>query len=108
MYLNRCAVLVTPRQPFRDWMAAHVRSGAHDRERTVYLVPERTTFPELVPVLKEHYGSIFEHELSDWSPDVTKWPKGRTYELFLEWFEVEIDSAIIDIAPTAGPLVDEA
>jgi len=43
--LNRNAVIVKPKQPYRDWIASldddePVSSGQEDREYPVYLLPE--------------------------------------------------------------------
>ena len=40
---------------------------------------------------------IFEWELFGWITTEELWPKNRTWEMFQEWFCVEINSEIFDL-----------
>jgi hypothetical protein len=40
---------------------------------------------------------IFEFELFAWYTPEELWPKNRTWKMFQEWFEVEINSEVFDL-----------
>lgn len=44
-----------------------------------------------------NFERIFANELNDWYSDEEKWPANRTSEMFFEWFDVEINSMILDL-----------
>ncbi|MCI0605259.1 hypothetical protein L0156_19915 [bacterium] len=46
------------------------------------------------------YQTTFKKELEGWYRDSKFWPKKRDYEMFLEWFVVEIHSEVIDTMDT--------
>ena len=39
---------------------------------------------------------LFEQELFEWSKDESEWPINRDLEMFLEWFDIEFYSTVID------------
>lgn len=110
--LNRLLVIVTPKEPFADWVAgtdpedkspptlAEIRN-----EPTAYLVEECDMEDEYPRALKRHFGKIFENELADWYTAEEAWPKNRTFAMFKEWFDVSFVSVINDLA--AEPLMLE-
>lgn len=98
--LNRAAVLVRPKQAYIDWARSLDDSGivpSADDERHVYLIPEFEFPEEVEQLLRQRYETIFEQELWGWHTNPSKWPKRRTYKVFLNWFEVEINSIIFDL-----------
>jgi hypothetical protein len=62
----------------------------------VILLPEYDLHEDAEVIIKELYNDIFEVELSGWITDKSKWPENRTYEKFLEWFDVELHSMVFD------------
>jgi hypothetical protein len=50
-----------------------------------------------VELLQEFYEAIFERELMGWCTDPAAHPDARTFEMFLEWFEVEFHSMVFDL-----------
>ena len=107
--LNRCAVVLSPRQPYLDWAAevgADVRPGFETPsepggERAVYLVPEYNDNVEAMQVLAECFDILFERELEAWHSDESSWPGNRTFRLFRDWFDVEFFPIIEDICAFA-------
>ncbi|MGB7291542.1 MAG: hypothetical protein WBD99_05170 [Thermodesulfobacteriota bacterium] len=51
------------------------------------------------------YEDIFEEELFVWCREKSWWPENITQEMFWEWFDVELHSAVMD--PYAEPIVKE-
>jgi hypothetical protein len=98
--LNRSAVMVRPRQPYLDWAAQVDDSGvlpeASD-ERTVYLIPEYDDEDQAWELLEEIYPEIFENELYGWHTDEDAWPQERSFAMFQEWFEIELNAIVEDL-----------
>lgn len=98
--LNRAALIVRPKQPYIDWAAGLDDSGlvpdAGD-EQTVYLIPGYTDEDEAWEIIEEVYETVFESELYDWHTDEADWPQGRDFEMFQEWFEIELHAVVEDL-----------
>ena len=110
--INRCLVIVRPKQPFLDW----VQSVDYDAELTLeeiredptaYLVPEYELNSEQSQILEWGYDLMFEQELSSWYTDPKLWPPDRNLEMFLQWFEVEFLSLIFDLVDAPLKVVDD-
>ena len=108
MDLNRSGVLVRPREPFLKWAERHGDGVAYPvgEERTVYLLPSYAMQADVEEMLRHYYDIIFECELEDWMNDQSTWPSGRTYDLFCEWFDVEVNSVVIDLV-AGEPLLED-
>lgn len=65
---------------------------------SVYLVPPDPDEREESAPLSDYFGKIFEMELEAWSLDRATWPSERTLQLFLEWFYVDAQSIVVDLA----------
>lgn len=103
MYIiNRSVAIIKPKQPFLDWANSVSDEGykfsIHDlnTEHDVILLPEYDSEEHAESIFKKISNDIFEVELSGWITDKNKWPENRTYEKFLEWFDVEFHSMIFD------------
>ena len=105
--INRSAAIIRPKQPFADWA-----NSLEDEENkysikdfssdcTVILLTEIDSDEHADAIVKNLYKNIFEVELLGWTTDENEWPRNRKYEMFLEWFEVEYHSIVID------PFVDD-
>jgi hypothetical protein len=101
--VNRSTVIVRPRKPYVEWArgvddeAATVTAAELCRDPTVYLIPEVTDEPHAEELIRDCFAMIFENELNGWIIDETAWPANRTYEMFRQWFDIEIDSMVIDL-----------
>ena len=103
-FLNRCAVIVTPKKPFWDWVK---KSGDIDEslftevitDSNIYLIPSFESEDDIPLAIKRHllenYGDIFISELEDWYTDPTTFPE-ITYQRFNEWFTVSSHTMIFD------------
>jgi hypothetical protein len=67
-------------------------------ERTVYLIDDSAGADPigLERWLERNFEALFEMELEGWYIDSALWPQDRTYRLFREWFEPEVNTVIID------------
>jgi len=69
------------------------------RDCHVYLVPdyeeEDVIETAIEKYLKLNYSHIFINELSAWYTDERKFPK-FSYTLFLEWFDISMNTMIFD------------
>ena len=101
-WLNRSAILITPKAPYVAW-ANSFPDGPRfddpddDEAPTVFLGPDtETTNDEVRAFVDENFDLFFEHWLDSWSTDPASWPPNRTVSMFHEWFEVRIASMVID------------
>jgi hypothetical protein len=98
--INRSAVLVTPKEPYLRWAEQFPGGSPLPKgrmERTVYLLPEIETPQQSPRVLKAAFARIFEQELWAWDQVEADWPEKRDFKTFLEWFDVEIDTMVLDL-----------
>jgi hypothetical protein len=101
--LNRSAIVVTPRQPFLDWLRA-VDPTSHaitlqdlGRDPAVYLLPECETDEHVSDVLRELCEDVFVEQLASWFTDATSWPTDRGFDVFCRWFDYRQHSMLIDM-----------
>ncbi len=100
--VNRSVAIIKQKQVFLDWANSVLGEGHQfsnydlGMEYNVILLPEYDSKEHAEAILKELCSDIFEVELSGWIADKNKWPENRTYEKFLEWFDVEFHSMIFD------------
>lgn len=98
--LNRCAVIVRPRQPYLDW-ASELNDGGEEPsaegEQTTYLLPSNEMDHDGSQTIEQCYEGIFECELADWHQFEDDWPSNRTYAMFQQWFSVEWHSVVVDL-----------
>ena len=102
--VRRAAVTVTPKQPYIDWANALDEGGVKigedfEPEKSVYLIGDVSG---VIPfdrdvIVRPYFKAIFEEELNSWHRREREWPSGRTYETFLEWFDVEVHSMVLDL-----------
>ncbi len=99
--MNRSILVVRPGAPFRRWLAERYEEEEPDPfQPTAYLIPSCETEEECWEWLEVHFDTVFTMELDAWYTDPSGWPDERSWEQFLEWFDLEL----IDLA---WDLVDE-
>jgi hypothetical protein len=99
--LNRSAVIVTPKQPFLDWIhAADPTSLALTlddlEEPTIYLLPDCEDDADLRAHVKNYSDTIFEDQLDGWYRERSGWPADRDFETFCLWFEYRAHTLVLD------------
>lgn len=101
--LNRCAVVVAPKQPFLDWIRSVDPSNAHltmeeiRGDPSIYLFPDCNFEHELLDYLKLSCVDIFEQELESWDRVEEDWPKDRSFTTFERWFDYTTHWMIFDL-----------
>src|SRR5262245_37013068 len=101
--VNRCVIIVKPKQPFLDWLHsvdpddAPLQLEDINDDPTAYLIPEIEMMDERDEVIDWCAEFVFENELWSWYTDEDLWPVGRDAAMFREWFEVEFHSLVFDV-----------
>ena len=101
--LNRIAVTVIPRQPYADWANSIDDDWPKydltdpDNEYTVYLIDDTGDTLAARRGVQRHCAYIFEHELAAWCGDEDRWPSKRNWRTFKQWFDVQINSMVVDL-----------
>jgi len=99
---NRSAIIVYPRKPYIEWARTYNESPVETleqrlNEKHVYLI-DWSYEEEIIDALAPYYQKIFEYELLIWNSYKNEWPQTRTYETFIEWFDVTLCDEIVDMA----------
>ena len=101
--LNRSAIVVTPKQPFLDWLHSADPSSSDltlydlGQEPTIYLVRESESDEDFADCLRETFPVIFEDQLAGWWTDQSAWPPNRTLDTFQAWFDCQFHSMVLDL-----------
>lgn len=109
MMVNRSAIVVTPKQPFLDWLHKADPTSLEltlldvAADPSIYLIRECDN--DVSKILHEAYTYIFEEQLASWCTDESVWPPDRTFEVFRSWFEYSHHSMILDLSDE--PLIRE-
>lgn len=103
--LDRAVAIIKPRQPFLDWIKGlpgtpleKITLEQLRMDCTALLIPQLDDDDEEVAFVYDLWEDLFEGELAAWSGDEGLWPKNRTVEIFVQWFDVEIHSTVVDVA----------
>ena len=104
--LNRSALIVRPTESYVQWAAAIDDDSPESANSlrnhfSVYLVGEMLDSTEESPVVQRHFKEIFEAELEAWHQDPHAWPRGRSFRMFREWFDVTVQSMVYDLDDSA-------
>lgn len=113
--VNRAALILRYKEPAVRWIndadpnprGTPLILEQVNEERTVYLITDEAgqdprSFERW---LKRNYQELFERELYDWYTDPALWPKQPSYEVFRQWFDVELHTVLIDLG--TGDLYDD-
>ncbi len=102
--LNRSAIVVTPKQPFLDWLqtvdptSSNLTLPELANEPSIYLIPECETDDDVARVLQDLCEEIFVEELDGWYRDPTTWPQDRSFDVFCLWFDYCHHSVLNDLS----------
>jgi hypothetical protein len=111
--INRSLIVLKPKQPFLDW--ARTRDDESEeltladlaQDSTVYLVPEIWQDSDQQEALEACYEIMFEDQLEAWWTDPAAWPSELNLKMFLDWFEVEFHSLVIDLCDEPIRIVED-
>ena len=76
-----------------------------NQDNTSYLLPDYESDNEGKEILRHYFDLIFEEQLAGWWQDETAWPSRRDLATFLQWFDVEFHSLVLDLVDE--PLLHE-
>ncbi len=100
--INRSVAILKPKKALVDWLNALPDSNLVftlselQKDCTVLLIPEYDTDEQAHKFIKKIYKDIFERELDAFCTDPDWWPTKRDYKTFLEWFDIELHSEVLD------------
>ncbi|MHB9070240.1 MAG: hypothetical protein ACYC54_07705 [Sedimentisphaerales bacterium] len=102
--INRTAVVIKPKQPFVDWINSfpddknkYTLEQMSKRDNLTFLIPEYDNPEDSMKYVKKTYSQIFEFELWGWITAQELWPENRTWKMFQDWFEIQINSEVFDL-----------
>lgn len=97
--LNRNGIVIKGRQPLLNWVNTLYPGRPLNTftEGTIYLIREMDSNELIADWVRANFDEIFINELNNWNIDENSWPAKRSYDLFREWFEVEIHSMVLDL-----------
>jgi len=99
-YINRCAIILKPQQPFVDWYFNLNPEDELDfeeeiKETNIYLVDDK--IDDVEKWLRKKFDKFFMMELGEWCLNKKEWPQKRNYKMFKLWFRVETSEVIYDL-----------
>ncbi len=105
MFEHRTAIVVRPRTPFLDWCKATDDENRLAQEvvddmqadPTLYLVDGFSDEQTLKENLAAFWVGIFEATLEGWTSLESEWPSPRTYQMFEDWFDVDVFESVVDL-----------
>ena len=101
--VGRSAIVVTPAQPFLDWLQSvdptsmELTLADLGIEPTIYLIPECETPEDVADCLRDVFDEIFQNQLDGWYRVRETWPTNRSYEMFCRWFDYSFHSVLLDL-----------
>ena len=102
--IDRVAAILRPSDLMLNWINQHANEADEltiddiQIDCTVILLPTFEDEDAAEAYLNEIYDDIFINELASWYDDKALWPENRSLDLFLQWFEVEFHSVVVDAA----------
>lgn len=117
--LNRYVLVVTPLQPFVDWVQSLEEAGpteplvpftleeAQLHHQVTFLVPYTDAAEDLMAWIRDNHDLLFDHILHELEEDMSRWPAERTPEMFDLWFDLDLLDAPVDLVDAPLYLEDE-
>ena len=112
MYLvNGAVAVIRHKQPFIDWVHSapdkptFITLESCNEDCNCFLLPEHETEEAFEDIIYGLYDDIFTIELHGYYTDESMWPEDRSYKTFLEWFDIEVHSMLLD--PYKGKIKKE-
>ena len=112
-WLNRIALVVTPKRRFFEWVNARPEAGGPvtideaASHRMVYLAATGNAGPSVDELIEVYWEEIFEEALEEWVADESLWPVNRTPHVFRDWFHVESIDGVVDMDPAEPVTIRE-
>ena len=104
--INRGVLILKYREPVVRWInqadpyddTPKISLASANDDRNVYLIDDNVAGnPEALDRwLQQNFQMLFETELEGWYRETDLWPRELSFELFSEWFEVEVHALVRD------------
>lgn len=100
--LDKNAISVRLKEGFLKWLVSTdstIDIEEAGRDKIIYIIQSLGMLDDetIENYLKNNYKKIFATELCGWYVDAKMWPENISYEVFREWFEIEIIDGVYDI-----------
>ena len=101
--VKRAALPFTPKQPYLDWANSLDEDAPKIGvdfwpEKNVYLIEDLVDVEvDVAAIVAPYFQAIFEDELNSWHGAPSDWPAKRDLTTFLDWFDVEIHSIVLEM-----------
>jgi hypothetical protein len=108
--INRCVLIVRAKQPLLLWLHSLPNSASFtlqevNLDTAAYLLPEYEDDADTKKLLRRYFHLVFEEQLSSWWQDEADWPAKRDMKMFMQWFDIEFHSVVLDLVDK--PLLHE-
>ncbi len=95
-YINRCAIILKPLQPFLDWGFNWYPDDIDEMSETkTFLIDEE--FDNIEAWVKKNFDKLFIHVLEGWNDNKKDWPQKRNYKMFIQWFQIDLSPLVYDL-----------
>lgn len=102
--INHIALTIKGKEPFNDWLSARdlvfgKEYGISTIEEcikgpSVFLIPDCETHEEIKTFLMLNVERLFGQMLCFYYTDPDLWPKDRSWQAFIKWFDYEISEEV--------------
>lgn len=105
--VSRAGLTVKPTKRFLNWVRELDDSNAKvslddlHANQTVYLIPAYESEQAAVEYLWDYCKVVFTHQLKRWTDDPKQYPKDLSWNVFMEWFDIELQPKVVDIEEDA-------
>ena len=109
--INRAGIVVKLKKPFIDWIIFVGKERDEDDvlgkdgiemegfdSKHIYLMPAYDENKDYDKFIKKNYHKILENELYGWYIEPELWPQDRSWKVFNEWIDWEIETMVFDLA----------
>jgi hypothetical protein len=89
-------ILLIPRQIYYEWSRYLIpeKEYLNGRGAELFLLPPFASVDRAEEFCSLFFDLFFQYELRKCTSDPLYWPVNRTYEMFLQWFEVKITGQV--------------
>jgi len=103
--LDQAVLTLKPNDRFLEWVNRFSkRKVSYEQLRenpTAYVIDAFESEQAAVEYLWDYCKIPFEHELSKWKIDSSKWPQDLSWDTFMDWFDMEFSQEVLDIREDA-------
>ena len=93
---DHSGLMLIPRKIYYEWIRYIIPEidYLNEKEAEVFLLPQFDSVEKTEEFCRLFFDLFFQYKLKRWAEDPAFWPINRTYEMFLQWFDVRITSTV--------------